>query len=149
VQAIGGTRYGRAICKDVHFAETGSVYAALGAQALLVPAWDFGEDGDYAARLSAVRGVESGVAMLRAAREGLLTISDPYGRVVRETASAPLPGVTLLGRVPGPAPAATPYSRTGDWLGWLCTAAALALVLRYRRPGIRRANAAMQGEALE
>jgi apolipoprotein N-acyltransferase len=133
VQAIDGVRYGLAICKDAHFAAMGRDYAALGAQALLVPAWDFGEDGEYAARLSAVRGVESGVAMVRAAREGLLTISDAYGRVVLEKASAPLPGATLLGRVPAAAPYATLYSRTGDVFGWLCTAAAVALVLRYRR----------------
>jgi apolipoprotein N-acyltransferase len=149
VQAIGRTRYGLAICKDVHFAEIGRAYASRGAQALLVPAWDFGEDGEYAARLSAVRGVESGVSMLRAAREGLLTISDAYGRVVQETASAPLPGVTLLGRVPAPAQSVTPYSRTGDLFGWLCTAAALALMLRYRRPGVRRAGAPVRREALE
>jgi apolipoprotein N-acyltransferase len=132
VQAIGGTRYGLAICKDVHFADFGRDYATLGAQALLVPAWDFGEDGEYAARLSAVRGVESGVAMVRAAREGLLTISDAYGRVVLEKPSAPLPGVTLLGRAPQ-AQAATLYSRTGDLFGWLCTAATMALMLGYRR----------------
>lgn len=135
VQAIGGQRYGLAICKDVHFASFGRAYAALGAQALLVPAWDFGEDGEYAARLSAVRGVETGMPMVRAAREGLLTISDAYGRVVMETASAPLPGATLLGRVPAAAPSPTLYGRTGDVFGWLCTAAALLLVLRYRRLG--------------
>jgi apolipoprotein N-acyltransferase len=132
VQAIEGTRYGLAICKDVHFAALGRAYAELGAQALLVPAWDFGEDGEYAARLSAVRGVESGVAMLRASREGLLTISDAYGRVVLEKASAPMPGVTLLGRVPAPLPGTTLYARTGDVFGWLCAAAALMLVLMQR-----------------
>jgi apolipoprotein N-acyltransferase len=133
VQAMAGTRYGLAICKDAHFAEMGRAYAGLGAQALLVPAWDFGEDGEYAARLSAVRGVENGMAMARAAREGLLTISDAYGRVVSEKASAPLPGMALLGRVPAAAPYTTLYSRTGDLFGWLCTAAAVVMVLRYRR----------------
>jgi apolipoprotein N-acyltransferase len=135
VRAIDGTRYGLAICKDVHFAAFGRPYAALGAQALLVPAWDFGEDGDHAARLSSVRGVETGMPMVRASREGLLTISDAWGRGVMEKASAPLPGVTLLGRLPAAAPSPTLYSRTGDVFGWLCTAAALLLVLRYRRFG--------------
>jgi apolipoprotein N-acyltransferase len=132
VQAIEGTRYGLAICKDMHFAEMGRAYADLGAQALLVMAWDFGEDGEYAARLSAMRSVESGMPMVRASREGLLTISDAYGRVVAEKASAPLPGATLLGRVPAAAPAPTLYSRTGDVFGWLCTAAALVLLLVQR-----------------
>jgi apolipoprotein N-acyltransferase len=137
VQAIVGTRYGLAICKDVHFAQFGRDYAALGAQVLLAPAWDFGEDGEYAARLSAVRGVETGMPMVRAAREGLLTISDAYGRVIEEKASAPLPGVTLLGRAPAALPYPPLYSRTGDLFGWLCTAAAVVMVLRYRRqPGL-------------
>jgi apolipoprotein N-acyltransferase len=138
LQAIAGTRYGLAICKDAHFAEMGRAYAGLGAQALLVPAWDFGEDGEYAARMSAVRGVETGMPMVRAAREGLLTISDAYGRVVLETASRPLPGVTLLGRVPAALPGATLYSRIGDMFGWLCTAAALALVSRFGAEGMFR-----------
>jgi apolipoprotein N-acyltransferase len=133
VQAIDRTRYGLAICKDVHFAQFGRTYARLGAQALLVPSWDFGEDGEYAARLSAVRSVETGMPMVRAAREGLLTISDAYGRVINETTSKPLPGATLLGRVPAAAPGGTLYARTGDLFGWLCTAAALLLALAYRK----------------
>jgi apolipoprotein N-acyltransferase len=131
VQAMAGRRYGLAICKDVHFAAMGRGYAALGAEALLVPAWDFGEDGEYAARLSAVRGVESGVAMVRATREGLLTMTDAYGRVLAEKASAAMPGATLLGPVPAPAPG-TVYARTGDLFGWLCTAAAFLLVVLER-----------------
>jgi apolipoprotein N-acyltransferase len=111
----------------------GRAYAGLGAQALLVPAWDFGEDGEYAARLSSVRSVETGMPMLRAAREGLLTISDGYGRVVLETASKPLPGATLLGRVPAALPGATLYRRIGDMFGWLCTVAAVIMALRGRR----------------
>jgi len=138
VQAIKGTRYGLAVCKDAHFAEMVRAYAGLGAQALLVPAWDFGEDGEYAARLSAVRGVESGMAMVRASREGLLTISDAYGRVVLEKASAPLPGVTMLGRVPAAAPGATLYGRIGDVFGWLCTAVAVMMAVSNRRVGAPR-----------
>ena len=49
-----------------------------------------------------------------------------------ENASAPMPGTTLLGRVPAPLPGATLYARTGDLFGWLCTAAALVLVLTRR-----------------
>jgi apolipoprotein N-acyltransferase len=132
VQDIDGLKYGLAICKDVHFASFARDYAALEAKALLVPVWDFGEDDEYAARLSAVRNVESGLAQVRSAREGLLTISDAYGRVVAETHSAGLPGVTLLGRVPA-ASSATPYARSGDLFGWLCTAGALLLAVRIRR----------------
>ncbi|PCC73204.1 apolipoprotein N-acyltransferase [Nannocystis exedens] len=138
VRAIGRTAFGLAICKDMHFAAMGRAYGMRQTQAMLVPAWDFGVDGRYAARLSALRGVESGFAMVRASREGLLTVTDAYGRVVAETRSAPLPGATLLARVPA-APVDTFYARTGDWFGWLCTAAVLLgwipLLRRRRLPG--------------
>jgi apolipoprotein N-acyltransferase len=129
LRTIGGARYGLAICKDMHFAEMGLAYGRRGADAMLVPAWDFGEDGEYAARMSALRGVESGFAMVRASRQGLLTITDAYGRIVAQTASATLPGATLLGQVPGPGPGPTFYTRTGELFGWLCTALAAALLL--------------------
>jgi apolipoprotein N-acyltransferase len=37
--------------------------------------------------------------------------------------------------VPAGAPGTTLYSRIGDLFGWLCTVAAVMLVLRYRRAG--------------
>lgn len=134
VRAIDGARYGLAVCKDMHFAAMGRAYGERRVQAMLVPAWDFGEDGVYAARLSALRGVESGFAMVRAAREGRLTISDAYGRVLAETPSSTLPGATLLGRLPAQAVAPTPYARSGDLFGWLCTAAAGLLIVLAWRP---------------
>jgi len=134
LRSIDGIRYGLAICKDMHFAAMGRAYGAREAQAMLVPAWDFGVDGRYAARLSALRGVESGFAMVRAAREGLLTVSDAHGRILAETRSATLPGATLLAHLPLQAAPATLYRRIGDLFGWLCTAAALlVMALAWRR----------------
>ncbi|UQA60452.1 nitrilase-related carbon-nitrogen hydrolase [Polyangium aurulentum] len=127
VREIAGTPYGLAICKDMHFAAMGRAYGQRQAQAILVPAWDFNADARYAARLSALRGVESGYAMVRSARDGLLTVTDAYGRVVAETRSAPLPGATLLSAVPA-ARLDTFYARTGDWFGWLATGAAALLL---------------------
>jgi apolipoprotein N-acyltransferase len=129
LRTIGATRYGLAICKDMHFAEMGLAYGTRQAAAMLVPAWDFDVDAEYEARLSALRGVENGYAMVRGAREGLLSVTDGMGRVVAETRSARLPGATLLARVPAPVPASTLYGRTGDLFGWLCTGAALLLLL--------------------
>lgn len=128
VRTVDGARYGLAVCKDMHFAAMGRAYAERGAAALLVPAWDFGEDGDYAARLSALRGVESGFAMVRAAREGWLTVTDAYGRRLAATPSAALPGATLLAHLPAGAPPDTLYRRSGDAFGWLCLGAGLLLV---------------------
>ncbi|WP_220433447.1 carbon-nitrogen hydrolase family protein, partial [Zemynaea arenosa] len=146
VRAIGSTSYGLAICKDMHFGAMGRAYGQRGAQVMLVPAWDFNDDGEYAARLSALRGVESGFAMVRAAREGLLTVTDQFGRIIAEAPSAAMPGTTLLAPLPAAAlsapgdPAgprrATLYARTGDMIGWLGTLGALLCLLprRRRRP---------------
>lgn len=127
VRDVAGTRYGLAICKDMHFASMGLAYGARRAAAMLVPAWDFGADGEYEARMSALRGVENGFAMVRGARSGLLTVTDAYGRIVAETPSAPLPGTTLLARLPAQPPLATLYGRIGDAFGWLCVAGALGI----------------------
>lgn len=132
VRSIGGTPYGLAICKDMHFAGMGRAYGQRQARAMLVPAWDFKLDGHYAARLSALRGVESGFSMVRVARDGLLTVTDAYGRVIAETGSAALPGTILLADVPVER-VDTLYARTGDWFGWLCTGAAAWLLLPRRR----------------
>jgi apolipoprotein N-acyltransferase len=136
LQDIGGARLGLAICKDMHFADVGRGYAQQAAQVMAVPAWDFTLDGRYAARLSALRGIEGGFAMVRASRDGLLTVTDAYGRIVAETATAAFPGATLLARLPAGAPGPTLYTRLGDAFGWL--ALALCVLLMFRR----RANPA-------
>jgi apolipoprotein N-acyltransferase len=137
-RVVDGVSYGLAVCKDMHFAGMGRAYGAQHVQAMLVPAWDFGEDGEYAARQSALRGVESGFAMVRSAREGLLTVTDPYGRIVAETPSAGMPGAVLLARVPAQAAIHTLHRDIGDLFGWMCTAgAALLIVLTLRAKPIR------------
>jgi len=109
---------------------------------VLVPAWDFGRDADMAANMTKLRGVESGFTVVRSSREGLLSVTDPYGRVLASEHSARLPGMTLLATVTiGPA-LTTIYTRIGDSLGWACVAAAILLVLaahwRVRRARIIR-----------
>jgi apolipoprotein N-acyltransferase len=123
VSSVDDQRLGLAICKDMHFASVGRQYAGLGVNAMLVPAWDFVTDAGYAARLSALRSIEGGFAMARASREGYLTVNDAYGRVIAQTHSAPLPGATLLARLPASAPPPTLYAKTGDAFGWLCMVA--------------------------
>lgn len=134
LHAIDGSRYGLAICKDMHFADFGRDYAALDAGAMLVPAWDFGYvDGWLGARMTALRGVESGYAVIRAAREGLLTVSDAHGRILAQTNSVPMPGATLVADLKVGERIATPYARIGDAFGWLCVALATWLLLMAQR----------------
>ncbi|WP_409027053.1 nitrilase-related carbon-nitrogen hydrolase [Janthinobacterium sp. SUN098] len=133
VQPVAGQAMGLAICKDMHFAPLGQAYGAAGVQAMLVPAWDFQLDGWMGARMTVVRGVENGYAVLRAAREGVLTVSDAYGRVLAERASSAMPGSTLLAPLPAHSPVATWAGWLGPLFGWLCVALGVMLLCAGRR----------------
>lgn len=114
-------RWGLQICKDMDFPELSREYALLGANLLLVPAWDFNLDRWLHARMAVLRAVENGFALARSARNGLLTLSDNRGRIVAETATVPGRFVSITGKV-NVAHEQTFYTRTGDWFAWLCVA---------------------------
>ena len=135
VQPVAGLAMGLAICKDMHFAPLGHAYGAARAQTMLVPAWDFQLDAWMGARMTVVRGVENGYAVLRAAREGVLTVSDAYGRVLAERASSAMPGSTLLAPLPAYPPIATWAGWLGPLFGWLCVALGAMLLCVGRRAG--------------
>jgi len=133
VNEIHGVRYGVAICKDMHFASLGREFGRREVRVMLVPAWDFDADAWMAANMTKLRGVESGFAVVRSSRDGLLSISDPYGRMLAVESSSALPGKTLLAKAAVGTPIRTLYSRIGDLLGWLCVAGAAGLVVLSRR----------------
>ena len=137
VYAIDGQLYGLAICKDMHFAALGRAYGQRRASVMLVPAWDFAYLDDWLeARTTVFRGVENGYTIVRASREGLLTVSDPFGRILAERRSSALPGTSLLARAIVASPLPTLYTRIGNLFGWLCVAvAALFLVLGRKATG--------------
>jgi apolipoprotein N-acyltransferase len=126
---IVGGHLGVAICKDLDFPGLVRRYRAQGATVMLVPALDFGSDGWLHSRMALVRGVESGLTVVRAANTGRLTVSDPTGRVRGEaTTELLVPAVR--------AAVATPYSRLGDWFAWLALPLLLlALNSQFRRRG--------------
>ncbi|WP_156894928.1 nitrilase-related carbon-nitrogen hydrolase [Janthinobacterium sp. 1_2014MBL_MicDiv] len=132
VLPVAGRAMGLAICKDMHFAALGQAYGAAGAGVMLVPAWDFQRDAWMGARMTVVRGVENGYAVLRAAREGLLTVSDAHGRVLAERASSAMPGTTLLAPLPASVPVAPWAGWLGPLFGWLCVALGLPLLFMGR-----------------
>lgn len=130
--------WGVAICKDMDFPALGRGYGNDGAGLLLVPAWDFGADGWLHSRMAVMRGVESGFSVVRAAKGGLLTVSDGRGRVLGESRSDAADFASIVATVPV-AHEATLYARLGDWfaltdiavLGWL----AVSLVANRRSVG--------------
>lgn len=127
VKEIQGVKYGVAICKDMHFARLGRAFGARDAGVMLVPAWDFDADDWMEANITKLRGIENGYVIVRAARNGLLSVSDAYGRMLAVQRSAKLPGAALLATVNAGARVPTIYTRTGDVLGWLCAGAAIVL----------------------
>jgi apolipoprotein N-acyltransferase len=137
VVTVNGQTYGLAICKDMHFAAFGREYGLRHAAVMLVPAWDFAYlDGWLEARTTVFRGIENGYSIVRASREGLLTASDPYGRILAEVPSSELPGRSLLAAVTVTGPVPTLFTRIGNLFGWICVAAAalfLALGRTLRR----------------
>ena len=135
VATIAGQTYALAICKDMHFAALGRAYGQRHTAVMLVPAWDFAYlDGWLEARTTVMRGVENGYTIIRASREGLLTASDPYGRILAEIPSSAMPGRSLLARVTVANPLPTVYTRIGNVFGWLCVVAAVLLFVLSRAP---------------
>ncbi len=111
-----GGRWAIAICKDLDFPWLVRDYRRRGASAVFAPAWDFQGDEWIHGRMALVRGVESGMTVVRAPRAGILLAGDAYGRVLAQARTGPGFASAVL-TLPGPAPA-TPYSVLGDWLGW-------------------------------
>jgi apolipoprotein N-acyltransferase len=121
---------GLEICKDMDFqAMLRSDSVLTRPVVLAVPAWDFDKDDWSHARVAVLRSVENGVPMARAARNGLLTLNDRYGRLVARTKT--LGSFTvLIGDLPLQGHGGdTVYDRIGDVFGWLCGVAGLGLVL--------------------
>ncbi len=121
-------RWGLQICKDMDFPQLSREYAADGAHLMLVPAWDFNLDGWLHSRMAVLRAVESGFALARSARNGLLTLSDNRGRIISETATVPGRFVSVSGKL-NVAREETFYARTGNWFGWLCVGAFVVFLL--------------------
>ena len=116
-QASG--RWGLQICKDMDFPQLSRQYARDGANLVLVPAWDFNVDGWLRARMAVLCAVENGFALARAARNGLLTLSDNRGRILAEAATVPSRFVSISGTIRVNR-VTTFYTMSGDWFAWLC-----------------------------
>lgn len=120
-------RMGVAICKDMDFPAMLREDALVSPNLYTVPAWDFDRDAVWHARLAIMRGVENGFAVARAANDGLLTLSDAYGRVLGVKATAEGGMVTLRGDIPR-GPGQTLYGRIGDSLAYICLALSVLLL---------------------
>ncbi|HWY24974.1 MAG TPA: nitrilase-related carbon-nitrogen hydrolase, partial [Nevskia sp.] len=110
--------WGVQICKDMDFPELSREYGNDGIGLLLVPAWDFVSDGWLHDRMAVMRGVESGFSIARAAKLGLLSLSDSRGRVLAQAPTGGAEFASLLGTIPVQHER-TLYAARGDWFSWL------------------------------
>ncbi|HEY2746604.1 MAG TPA: nitrilase-related carbon-nitrogen hydrolase [Polyangia bacterium] len=132
----GEPRLGVAICKDLDFVDLARAHAAGGTRLLLAPAWDFGRDGWLHGRMAVVRAVEAGAALARSARDGLVTVSDAYGRVVARNATDGHEASAVADVALGPG--TTFYARHGDWFVAACALLLLALAAAATYVRLRR-----------
>jgi apolipoprotein N-acyltransferase len=127
-----GERWGVEICKDMDFTPLSRSYGEAGVGLMLAPGWDFNVDRNWHGHMAVMRGVEDGFSLVRAAKNGYLTVSDNRGRVVAETRSDAAPFATLIASIPA-AHSATFYLLLGDWFAWLaCALLGFAVVQLWR-----------------
>ncbi len=124
--------WGVAICKDMDFAAPARRYGKADVGLMLVPAWDFNRDRSWHGHIAVMRGVENGFGMVRAAKNGFLTVSDDRGRVLAEARSDAAPFATLVASVPA-AHSATLYLLLGDWFAWLACALLVFAIVQLCR----------------
>ena len=136
-------QWATAICKDMDFPTLSRQYAQHGAQLMFVPAWDFTVDDWLHGRMAILRGVESGFAIARSAKQGFMTLTDNRGRVLAQMHSSP--GMaTLLGEITL-SKDETLYAQFGNWFAWLVLAATALLLLISIVGSIRRSNSTSAG----
>lgn len=133
------TELGVAICKDMHIPSIGHQYAGQAA-VMAVPAWDFGRDGWMGARMTQLRGIESGYAIIRSSRNGMVGAYDDNGRIIAEQVATDAMTV-VTAQVPTAA-RHTVYAMIGDTFGYLCCLLLVALLAwMWRRPRLDDAQA--------
>jgi len=126
-------KWGTEICKDMDFPRLSRQYGNDGVGLMLVPAWDFITDAWLHQHMGVLRGVESGFSIARAAKQGMLSVSDSRGRILAQQSSAAQPGSAtapfsiLIASVPV-WHQDTFYARTGNWFAWLDLILAVALL---------------------
>ena len=119
------------ICFDGDF----PALARRAADIMLVPAWDWPEEGYvHTMKMARVRAVENGYSMVRVDYDGVSAAFDPYGRVLAMQDTTPGKAHMMVVDVPIQG-VNTFYGQVGDMFAWLCGLTTLALCgLALARP---------------
>jgi apolipoprotein N-acyltransferase len=121
VFSLNGARFSVMICYEAIFPDEVREFVRDGAEFLVNitnDAW-FGRSGAPSQHLAmaAMRAVENGMYLVRAANTGITAVVAPTGEILAETGI--FTEAALLGTI-HPRLGETPYSRFGDVLAWVC-----------------------------
>lgn len=127
---------GVAVCWDVHRLWIARELARTGAGMVLLP-MDNDFEGTptfppFHAAEAVFRAAENRMSFALSSVNGVSMVVDPYGRITAEDAinqSGIVVGETFM------TDQRTPYTRFGDWFGWLEVGALVVLLVIARRPG--------------
>lgn len=120
--------YGRiaaAICMDLDFPSYIRQAGQARSDILIAPYGDWETIKDLHAEMAAFRAVENGFSLIRPARGGVSTASDPFGRVLATMDEFSAKQRIMVAQVPISG-VSTIYARFGDWFAWLCASGLLA-----------------------
>lgn len=135
---IDGRRFGALICFESIYPSHARRFVRRGASWLVNITNDewFGDSAalHQHAAMAVFRAVENHVPLARCANTGVTMMVDAFGRV---TARAPTWTPAVVSAALPPAGLPTPYTRVGDWPGWLATGALAVFALRRARPAPR------------
>jgi apolipoprotein N-acyltransferase len=133
VHALDGLGVGEMICQDDNFTDLARGYGRAGVALVAVPTNDWREVAEYHVENSAMRALENGYGIVRAASGGVSEIVSPTGEVLARRNHL----VEGMGAVVADLPVAragTPYSAAGDWFVLACLAlCALPLLTRVTK----------------
>jgi apolipoprotein N-acyltransferase len=131
---VGGRRVSVAICYELAYNTIARQFVGRGSELLATitnDAWFGTSSAAYQHfEQSALRAVEEGRYVVRAANTGISGAVDPYGRVLTRTDLFVPAALAVDVRVIS---SRTIYSRIGDVVAWVSLAAALALLVMARR----------------
>jgi apolipoprotein N-acyltransferase len=141
VSSVGNHRIGAFICYESVFPSYIRKFAASGAEALFNISNDswFGRSAARYQHLQIVRmrAAENARWILRATDNGVTTVIDPAGRVVRSTEEYTELAARFQYRYRQDQ---TFYTRYGDWFVGLCAVMAAGVLLSMAKPGFGRRN---------
>jgi apolipoprotein N-acyltransferase len=121
------------ICNDVHWTDTSRILADKGAQLIAVPTLEAPGIALEQLAQSVLRAVENRVAVVKTDAAYTAAIIDPKGRIVAVHNGSPKGAIFTLVADVSLGCSDSPYSRVGDWVGWINLAGLASFIVFQQR----------------